>query len=421
MTDSDSVAQQTKSRPDSRRRLAAPIPFIDLAAQRARIGDRIDAAIARVLDHGRFILGPEVAALEEELAAFCGAGHAVGCANGTDALVLALWGLQIGPGDAVLVPAFTFSASAESVVLAGATPVFVEVLPDTFNVDPAGLVAGLQAARAAGLKPRALMAVDLFGQPADYDPIVGFCAENGLLLIDDAAQGFGGSYQGARIGTLATVTTTSFFPSKPLACYGDGGAILTDDADLADLLRSLRVHGQGRNKYDNVRIGTNSRLDTLQAAILLEKLAIFAEELELRQAVAARYTEAFAGLDRRGPEQGGRSVEGGIGNGAEAGAVIPPRVIDGAVSSWAIYTLRIPGGKRDAIRDHLAKQGIPSAVYYPKPLHRQPAYQGYPAAAELGAAEALCEQVLSLPMHPYLEEEVQAGIVAAVSSAVAAS
>jgi dTDP-4-amino-4,6-dideoxygalactose transaminase len=398
MIDSDSVAQQTESRPDSGRR-PAPIPFIDLAAQRARMGDRIDAAIARVLDHGRFILGPEVAALEGELAAFCGAGHAVGCANGTDALVLALWGLQIGPGDAVLVPAFTFSASAESVVLAGATPVFVDVLPDTFNVDPAGLVAGLQAARAAGLKPRALMAVDLFGQPADYDPIVGFCAENGLLLIDDAAQGFGGSYQGARIGTLATVTTTSFFPSKPLSCYGDGGAILTDDADLADLLRSLRVHGKGRNKYDNVRIGMNSRLDTLQAAILLEKLAIFAEELELRQVAAARYTEAFSGLQD---------------------AVIPPRVIDGAVSSWALYTVRIPGGKRDIVRDHLAKQGIPSVVYYPKPLHRQPAYQGYPAAAELGAAEALCEQVLSLPMHPYLEEEVQAGIVAAVASAVAA-
>lgn len=389
----DPIARQSSAAP-AVNGLPTPIPFIDLAAQRARIGDRIDAAIARVLEHGRFILGPEVAALEEQLAAFCGARHAIGCANGTDALVLSLMGLQIGPGDAVLVPAFTFSASAESVVLAGAVPVFVDVLPDTFNVDPAGLVAGLQAARAAGLKPRALMAVDLFGQPADYDPIVGFCAENGLLLIDDAAQGFGGSCQGARIGTLATVTTTSFFPSKPLACYGDGGAILTDDADLADLLRSLRVHGKGADKYDNVRIGMNSRLDTLQAAILLEKLAIFAEELELRQAVADRYTEAFATL-------------GG-------GALIPPSVIDGAVSSWALYTVRIPNGRRDAVRDHLARQGIPSVVYYPKPLHRQPAYQGYPAAAELGAAEALCEQVLSLPMHPYLEEGVQEAVVEGV-------
>jgi dTDP-4-amino-4,6-dideoxygalactose transaminase len=264
------------------------------------------------------------------------------------------------------------------------------------------------------------MAVDLFGQPADYDPIVGFCAENGLLLIDDAAQGFGGSYQGARIGTLATVTTTSFFPSKPLACYGDGGAILTDDADLADLLRSLRVHGKGADKYDNVRIGMNSRLDTLQAAILLEKLAIFEEELELRQAIAHRYTEAFVALEAGRPERGERSegdidaAGGDIAATATSGAVIPPRVIDGAVSSWALYTVRIPNGRRDAVRDHLAKQGIPSAVYYPKALHRQPAYQGYPAAAQLGVAEALCEQVLSLPMHPYLEEGVQAAVVEGV-------
>jgi dTDP-4-amino-4,6-dideoxygalactose transaminase len=409
----DPIARQSNAAPAAAWR-PAPIPFIDLAAQRARIGDRIDAAIGRVLEHGRFILGPEVAAFEGELAAFCGAGHAIGCANGTDALVLALRGLQIGPGDAVLVPAFTFSASAESVVLAGAVPVFVEVLPDTFNVDPAGLVAGLQAAHAAGLRPRALMAVDLFGQPADYDPIVGFCAENGLLLIDDAAQGFGGSYQGARIGTLATVTTTSFFPSKPLACYGDGGALLTDDADLAGLLRSLHVHGKGADKYDNVRIGMNSRLDTLQAAILLEKLAIFEEELELRQAVADRYTEAFVAFEGGRPERGERSAEGDIADGAASGAVIPPRVIDGAVSSWALYTVRIPNGRRDAVREHLAKQGIPSVVYYPKALHRQPAYQGYPAAAELGVAEALCEQVLSLPMHPYLEEEVQEAVVEAV-------
>jgi len=396
VTDSDAIAEKTDERSVSERPVA-PIPFIDLAAQRARLGDRIEAAIGRVLDHGKFILGPEVAQLEAELGAFCGAKHVISCANGTDALVLAMMALEIGPGDAVLVPSFTFSASAESVVLAGATPVFVDVLEDTFNIDPAGLMAGLEAARAAGLKPRAVMTVDLFGQPADYDPIVGFCGENGLLLIADAAQSFGGSYAGTRVGTLATVTTTSFFPSKPFACYGDGGAIFTDDEQLDSLLRSIRVHGQGVNKYDNLRIGMNSRLDTLQAAILLEKLGIFAEELEMRQVVAGRYEAGFAGIVDR---------------------VIPSRVIDASVSAWALYTVRIRGGGRDAVQAALSDLGIPSGVYYPKSLHQQPAYAECPRATDLETSERLCGDVLSLPMHPYLDEEVQGIVVDALRRAL---
>ena len=389
MTDSDAIAEKTEER-SVPERPAAPILFIDLAAQRARLGDRIEAAIGRVLNHGKFILGPEVAQLEEELCVFSGAKHTVTCANGTDALVLAMMALEIGPGDAVLVPSFTFSASAESVVLAGATPVFVDVLADTFNIDPAGLMSGLEAARAAGLKPRAVMTVDLFGQPADYDPIVGFCAENNLLLIADAAQSFGGSYAGTRVGTLGTVTTTSFFPSKPLACYGDGGAIFTDDEQLDSLLRSIRVHGQGSNKYDNVRIGMNSRLDTLQAAILLEKLGILEEELEMRRVVAGRYGD-------------------GLGDG-----VVTPVVIDEAVSAWALYTVRVGEGRRDAVREGLAEVGVPAGVYYPLPLHEQPAYVECPRAGDLRVSEALCGEVLSLPMHPYVEPEVQAVIGNAV-------
>jgi dTDP-4-amino-4,6-dideoxygalactose transaminase len=367
-------------------RPVAPIPFIDLAAQRARLGDRIEAAIGRVLDHGRFILGPEVAQLEAELGAFCGAKHVISCANGTDALVLAMMALEIGPGDAVLVPSFTFSASAESVVLAGATPVFVDVLEDTFNIDPAGLVGGLEAARAAGLKPRAVMTVDLFGQPADYNSIVGFCGENGLYLIADAAQSFGGSYAGSRVGTLGAISTTSFFPAKPFACYGDGGALFTEDDDVDALLRSLRVHGQGTNKYDNVRIGMNSRLDSLQAAILMEKLSIFEEEIEMRQVVAGRYETGFAGVADR---------------------LIPPLIIDAAVSVWALYTVRIGGGRRDAVQAALSDLGIPSAAYYPRPLHQQPAYAKCPRAADVSVSRRICEEVLSLPMHPYMDAEAQ--------------
>jgi dTDP-4-amino-4,6-dideoxygalactose transaminase len=374
----------------------APIPFVDVAAQRRRLGARIDAAIARVLAHCQFIMGPEVAALEEQLASFCGARHALGCASGTDALLLALMAKGIGPGDAVICPAFTFCASAEAVVLVGATPVFADVDAATFNLDPASLEAALVAARRASLRSKAVMTVDLFGLPAAYDAIAKFAAAHGLVVIADAAQSFGAVYHDRRVGTLAPVTTTSFFPSKPLSCYGDGGAVFTDDDDLAAVMRSLRIHGQGADKYDNVRIGINGRLDTIQAAVLIEKLAIFAEELATRERIARRYDEAL------------RDV------------ATVPRVPDGLTSVWALYTIRLPSGVRDGVMAALAAQGIPTGVYYPKPLHRQVAYRHYPVAGNgLPVTDRIADEVLSLPMHAYLDEATQDRIVAALRAALA--
>jgi dTDP-4-amino-4,6-dideoxygalactose transaminase len=374
---------------------AGPIPFIDLDAQRRRLGARLDAALARVLAHGRFIMGPEVAELERQLALFCGARHAIACASGTDALALGLMAKGIGPGDAVLMPGFTFVATAEPVAWFGAAPVFVDVLPDTFNLDPASLEQGVRTARAAGLAPRAVIAVDLFGQPADYDAIETICARYGLWLMADAAQSFGATWRHRRVGALGAITATSFFPAKPLGCYGDGGCVFTDDDELAGTMRSLRVHGQGRDKYDNVRIGLNARLDTLQAAILLEKLAIFTDELAARQAVADRY-EVLRGV------------------------VQVPRVIAAATSAWAQYTVRVERVGRDALAARLEAEGIPTAIYYPTPLHRQSAYRHYPVAGgALPVAEKLSREVLSLPMHPYLEPETQAQIVDAVGRAMA--
>ncbi len=374
----------------------APIPFVDVAAQRRRLGARIDAAIARVLDHCQFIMGPEVVAFEQKLAAFCGARHALGCASGTDALLLALMGKGIGPGDAVVCPAFTFCASAEAVVLVGATPVFADVDEATFNLDPAGLEGALAAARRVGLKPKAVMSVDLFGLPADYDAIAAFAATHGLVVIADAAQSFGAVYRGRSVGALAPVTTTSFFPSKPLSCYGDGGAVFTDDDELAAVMRSLRIHGQGADKYDNVRIGINGRLDTIQAAVLIEKLAVFAEELAQRDRIARRYDEALRDL------------------------VIVPRVPDGLTSVWALYTIRLAARVRDRVIAALAAQGISTGVYYPKPLHRQTAYRHYPVAGNgLPVTDRLADEVLSLPMHGYLDEATQDRIVAALRATLA--
>ena len=373
----------------------APVPLVDVAAQRRRLGARIDAAVARVLDHCQFIMGPEVGALEAELAAFCGVRHALGCASGTDALLLALMGKGIGPGDAVICPAFTFCATAETAALVGATPIFVDVAEATFNIDPAGLEQGVVAARRRGLKPKAVIAVDLFGLPADYDAIAPIAAAHGLIVIADAAQSFGAVHRGRRAGTLAPVTTTSFFPSKPLSCYGDGGAVFTDDDALADVMRSLRIHGQGADKYDNVRIGINGRLDTVQAAVLIEKLAIFAEELAARARVARRYAEGLRD------------------------AAIVPRVPDGMESAWAVYTVRLAPGARDGVMAALAAQGIPTAVYYPKPLHRQTAYRHYPVAGNgLPVSDRLADEVLSLPMHAYLDEATQHRIIAALRAAV---
>lgn len=371
--------------------MTKPIAFIDLAAQRKRIAREIDAAIAKVLDHGMFISGPEVALFEARLAEFCGARFAIGCANGTDALTLVLRAKGIGPGDAVIVPDYTFTATAEAVALVGGTPIFVDVQADDFNIDPGHLAAGVKTAQERGLVPRAVIAVDLFGLAANYEALNAFCSERRLLLIADAAQSFGGMVDHRKVGTLAPVTTTSFFPAKPLGCYGDGGAILTDDAELAAALRSLRVHGQGADKYDNVRIGVNSRLDTIQAAILMCKLDIFADEIAARQQVAARYSDA-------------------LGN-----RVVTPTVPADTVSVWAQYTIRVPDHRRDEIVRKLKAAGIPTAIYYPKPLHRQTAYRYFPSAPTLEVSDRLSSEALSLPMHPYLEMETQQRVIDALS------
>ena len=373
-----------------------PIPFIDVAAQRRRLGAAIDDAVSRVLAHCQFVQGPEVRALEAELAAFCGARHVVGCASGTDALLLVLMAWEIGPGDAVICPAFTFCATAEVVALLGATPVLADVDAATFNLDPASLERAVATAKRRGLKPRAVIPVDLFGQPADHDAIAAIAAAHGLLVLDDAAQAFGATYRGRKLGALATATATSFFPAKPLGCYGDGGAVFTDDDALAARVKSLRVHGESPNdKYDAARIGITGRLDTIQAAILLEKLKIFPEEVAARGKVAARYADRLAGV------------------------AILPRVGNESTSVWAQYTIRLAPGRRDALAATLRAQGIPTAVYYAKPLHRQAAYRDFPVAdGGLPVSERLADEVISLPMHAYLDPPVQDRIIEAVRRAL---
>jgi dTDP-4-amino-4,6-dideoxygalactose transaminase len=373
-----------------------PIPFIDVAAQRRRLGGAVDEAIARVLAHCQFIQGPEVRALESELAAFCGARHAIATSSGTDALRLVLMAWGIGPGDAVICPAFTFCATAEVAALCGATPVMADVTAETFNLDPASCARAVATAKRLGLKPRAVIPVDLFGLPADHDAIAAFAAAHGMQVLDDAAQAFGATYRARKLGTLATATATSFFPAKPLGCYGDGGAIFTDDDALAERLRSLRVHGEGADKYDAARIGITGRLDTIQAAILLEKLKIFPEEIVARNAVAQRYATGLAGV------------------------ATVPRVGNESSSVWAQYTIRLAPGRRDTLAAALKDRGIPTAIYYAKPLHRQAAYRGFPVAeGGLPASEQLAEEVISLPMHAYLDQPVQDRIIAAVRQALA--
>ncbi len=374
-----------------------PISFIDLKAQQTRIRTEIDAAIKRVLDHGNYIMGPEVAELETALARFCGAKHVISCASGTDALLIIMMARGIGPGDAVICPAFTYTATPEVIALLGATPVFAEVSDQTFNLDPNGLGPAVEAAREAGLKPRAIIAVDLFGQPADYSAIQAFADDNGLFVISDAAQGFGGSIGDRKVGTFGLATATSFFPAKPLGCYGDGGAIFTEDDALADVMRSIRLHGKGAEKYDIVRIGLNGRLDTIQAAILIEKLKIFPDEIALRQVVAERYRSALPN------------------------SVGVPAVPAGMASVWAQFTLTIHDGRRDGVARHLAAKGIPTQVYYPRALHEQTAYQKYPIAkGGVPVSVRLPRNVLSLPMHPYLSATEQDVIVAGVIAANAA-
>jgi dTDP-4-amino-4,6-dideoxygalactose transaminase len=375
------------------------IPFIDLAAQRKRLGEPLEAAILQVVRSGAYVLGPQVAEFERQLAVFGRAEHALGCANGTDALILSLMALGIGPGDAVFCPSFTFAATGEAPLLVGATPVFVDILPDTYNLDPAHLDAAIAAVKAKGdLVPKAVIAVDLFGQPADYPALAEVTTRHGLKLIADSAQGFGCSLMGEQPLHWADITTTSFFPAKPLGCYGDGGALLTDDPALFERLDSLHVHGKatasdlaGRTfehetKYLNMRVGLNSRLDTIQAAVLLEKLKIFEEEIMLRQAVADRYADGLADV------------------------VSTPRMIHGGVSVWAQYT--VEAKDRDGLAAHLKANGVPSAVYYPIPIHRQEVYAGYPTGPNgLPVTDAKAQTVISLPMHPYLEKDVQDQII----------
>ncbi len=374
------------------------IPFIDLASQRARLGKSIDEAVARVLNHCQFINGPEVTQLEAQLAAFSGARHVVTCASGTDALLMVLMAKGYGRGDAVLCPSFTFCATGEAVALAGAVPVFVDVDEATFNMDAASLKRGIATARKLGLKPRAVIPVDLFGQSADHDAVAAVAEAEGLFVLDDAAQGFGASYKGRRLGTFGHATATSFFPAKPLGCFGDGGAIFTDDAALAETLRSIRVHGQGAEKYDNVRLGLTGRLDTMQAAILIEKLKIFEDEIAARNRVAERYNRALGNV------------------------VTVPRLAPGCTSVWAQYTIRLPKGvDRDGFAAALKAQGVPTAIYYPKSMHQQTAYRDFPAAeGGLAVSERLSADVISLPMHAYLDEATQDRVIAAVRDAVQA-
>lgn len=364
------------------------IDFIDLKAQRRHIGQAMDDAILQAVHEGAYILGPQVKEFEGKLAAFCGAKHAIGCANGTDAIALCLMALKLRPGDAVICPSFTFAATAEVVAWLGATPIFVDIDETTYNMDPATLGLAMDTARQAGLAVKALIAVDLFGQPADYDPIEAFCKEAGIILISDSAQGFGATYKGRITGAIGDFATTSFFPAKPLGAYGDGGAVFTAHDEHHETIRSLHVHGKGTDKYDNIRIGVNSRLDTVQAAVLLQKLAIFAEEIEKRQVVAARYDSGLEDV------------------------AATPQVMEGCVSTWAQYTIRIPAARRDGFIASLKARGVPTAIYYPKPLHQQTAYRRFRVAGNgLPVSERVAQEVVALPMHPYLDEETQGYII----------
>ena len=367
-----------------------PIPFIDLQAQRKRLGEPLVRAIQDAVESGQWILGPQVATLEQQLAAFAGVKHAVACANGTDALLLILKAWDIGPGDAVFVPSFTFAATGEVVALAGATPVFVDVLGDTFNMDPRSLEVAIGLVRKqAKLSPKAVIPVDLFGQPADYRALEPIAKREGLRMLCDTAQGFGAVLDGKRTGSIGDAASTSFYPAKPLGCYGDGGACFTNDEALAETLRSLRMHGQGTDRYEHARIGFNSRLDTIQAAVLIEKLKIFPDEIAGREHIARRYN-AMLGKSNR---------------------IRTPRVIAGALSVWAQYTIQVDD--RTKLQADLKDENIPTVVHYPIPLGRQRAYAHFPSVPT-PVSEALSKCVVSLPIHPYLDDASQDRIVAAV-------
>jgi dTDP-4-amino-4,6-dideoxygalactose transaminase len=372
------------------------VPFLDLRAQQARIAAELRSRLDRVLEHCQFILGPEVAELEAALARFCDAKHCVAVSSGTDALQIALMAEEVGRGDAVFLPAFTYTATAEVPLVLGATPVFVDVDPRTFQISPAHLERRIDEVRGAGnLRPRVLIGVDLFGQPADWPALSAIAAREGLFTIDDLAQSFGATLQGRPLGAAADATTTSFFPSKPLGAYGDGGALLTEDENRAALYRSLRTHGEGTTRYDVLRTGMNGRLDSMQAAVLLAKLSVFQDELAARERVA-RYYDARLG-----------------------NAVTTPARVPDATSAWAIYTIMLrDGSERDRVQAALRAAGVPTAIYYPRPLHLQPAYREHHDGSRLPVAEDVAHRVLALPIHPYLTEEVLEHIAGSVIEAV---
>ena len=372
------------------------IPFIDLKSQQSRIRKKIDTGLASLLNHGAYIMGPEIMALETRLAKWSGSKHNISCSSGTDALLLALYGLDLKPGQGVIVPSFTFAASAEVLPVMGAIPIFADVDPITFNIDPTKLDDACAAARDANVEIVGIIGVSLFGQPANFEALMQYALANNLWLIDDAAQSFGASLNRRKVGTLAHVTCTSFFPAKPLGCYGDGGAVFTNDDNIAETIRSCRIHGMGNDKYQNVRIGMTGRLDTIQAVILDAKLDIFDDELTLRQQVADRYQDRIGSI------------------------VKTPRLSAGFSSSWAQYTIKLPASvDRDSVCSKMQAAGVPTAIYYPVPMHRQLPYQHFPVAGgKLQTTEMLCACVMSLPMHPYLDSETQDFVVDALRNAL---
>lgn len=364
--------------------------FIDLAAQQRRIRKNIEANIQAVLDHGQYIMGPEIKQLEDRLSDYAGVKHTLSCSSGTDALLMALMAYQVGPGDAVFTTPFTFIATAEVISLLGATPVFADIDPRTFNIDPVKLRSAIEN-RNPKLVPKGIITVDLFGLPADYEAITSIAEEYGLFLIEDAAQSFGAEYHGKKACSLGDIACTSFFPAKPLGCYGDGGAVFTNSDDLAAKMESIRIHGKGTHKYDNARIGINGRMDVIQAAILMAKLDIFPEEVELRQRAAQGYTEGLS----------------------SHGSLIPPYIPDGMKSVWAQYSvLAKDEAHRIECQNKLKAAGIPTAIYYPTPLHLQTAFAGLNyKKGDFSISEEYSRRIFSLPMHPYLAEADQKRII----------
>lgn len=372
------------------------IPFIDLAYQQSLIQNEIKTAIDKVLTHGKYIMGPEVQALEGTLSEACGAKHTISCSSGTDAIIMALMALNVKAGDAVLVPSFTFAATAEAVAILGATPVFVDVNADDYNLSLSSLESAYDAAQKEQINVVGIIPVDLFGLPAEYDTVEEFAKANDLWVMADGAQSFGGKYKDKSVGTNGLITTTSFFPAKPLGCYGDGGAIFTDSDEIAGKLRSIRVHGKGTDKYDNVRLGVNGRLDTIQAAILLEKHKIFDGEIEKRNKIARYYNEGLKDI------------------------VQVPVIDTERLSAWAQYTVQVDNAEERArITAHLKESGVPTAIYYPLPLHQQTCYKSYPASPDMSTCESLSQKVFSLPMHPYFTSETQDYIIDALKKSVA--